>query len=455
MSLACARRGFRFFIRTLALGIICSQPALADARPVSSGISAVSPTVVAPDLHSLLVSRTSGEISSFYAFGPGPLWLNPDGSLDPAAAELVHLIDTASDDGLDPAAFHPRELAAAVAQAQTSGSAEARADAEVMLSRTFLDYVAALRSPGATPMVYESKQLAPHSPGPYFTLSQAAKAPSLADYIRNMSWMHPLYAPLRHALMNNQTLTLTDRQRAIANLERIRAIPDQPNGRYILLDSANAMLFMYEGDRVVDSMKVIVGKAATQTPTYAGYVRYAELNPYWNVPDNLVQSLIAKNVLAQGVKYLKRQGYEVVDGWEDDARVLDPLTIDWAAARRGDLQLHVRQLPSTFNSMGKVKYEFPNVYGIYLHDTPEKDLMEKDVRQLSNGCIRLEDAKRLGRWLMQGDLTPNGDAPEQKVDLPRPVPIYITYLTAHVDGDNIALGADPYNHDGTALASAN
>jgi len=205
---------------------------------------------------------------------------------------------------------------------------------------------------------------------------------------------------------------------------------------------------------VVDSMKVIVGKAATPTPTYAGYVRYAEVNPYWNVPDNLVQSLIARNVLSQGVKYLKRQGYQVVDGWEDDATVLDPLTIDWAAARRGDLQLHVRQLPSTFNSMGKVKYEFPNVYGIYLHDTPEKELMEKTARQLSNGCIRLEDAARLGRWLMDGDLALGSGPPEQKVDLPRPVPIYLTYLTATADGGRIALGADPFGHDGTALATA-
>jgi murein L,D-transpeptidase YcbB/YkuD len=171
------------------------------------------------------------------------------------------------------------------------------------------------------------------------------------------------------------------------------------------------------------------------------------------VPDNLVRSLIARNMLSQGASYMKRQGYEVVDGWAPDAPVLSPTSIDWHAVQRGEIEPHVRQLPGPINSMGKVKYEFPNVYGIYLHDTPEKKLLEKDVRQLSNGCIRLEDAKRLGRWLMEGDIKPSSDAPEEKIDLPRPVPLYVTYLTAHPEGDRVAVSSDPYDRDGTALAA--
>jgi murein L,D-transpeptidase YcbB/YkuD len=200
-------------------------------------------------------------------------------------------------------------------------------------------------------------------------------------------------------------------------------------------------------------MRVIVGKPDKQTPAYAGYIRYAVLNPYWNVPDDLVRSLIARNVLSQGMSYLKRQGYEVVSGWEDDATVLDPHSIDWAAVRRGDVDIRVRQLPSAKNSMGKVKYEFPNPYGIYLHDTPERALLDKDARQLSSGCIRLEDAKRLGQWLMEGDIEASSDAPEQKVELPQPVPIYVTYLTAHADGGRLAFGPDPYDRDRQAFAS--
>ena len=432
----------------LALSVAVSQPALAKKKAAPPPVP-----VHVPTLQEQLASRSSGELSTFYAYRHAPLWTRADGTIDPAAFELVKLVQTADADGLDPAALHAPELAQAVDQAQAAPTPAALINAEVLLSQTFADYVAALRQPGRSSMTYETATLRPHVLGAYYTLSEAAKAPSLADYVREMRWMHPLYAPLRRIVAAG-TLTPSEREVAVTNLVRIRDIPAHPADRYILIDAANATLSMYEGDRVVDTMRVIVGKAVTQTPIYAGYVRYAVTNPYWNVPDNLVRSLIARNMLSQGKSYMKRQGYEVVDGWAPDAAVLDPNSIDWRAVQRGEIDPHVRQLPGPINSMGKVKYEFPNVYGIYLHDTPEKELLEKDVRQLSNGCIRLEDANRLGRWLLGGELAAiSKGAPEQKVDLPKPVPIYITYLTARPDGDRIAVGSDPYAHDRQALAA--
>nr|WP_166180686.1 L,D-transpeptidase family protein [Altererythrobacter segetis] len=425
-----------------------SQPAFAKKKAAPPPVA-----VHVPTFQEQLASHATGELKSFYAYRSAPMWTRADGTFDPAALELVKLVQTADADGLDPAALHASELAQAVSQAQATPTPAALIDAEVRLSQSFADYVAALRKPAPSGMTYEAATLRPHTLGTYYTLSEAAKAPSLAEYIHDMRWMHPLYAPLRR-LVAEGAAGPSERQVAVANLARIRDIPAHPADRYILIDAANATLSMYEGDRVVDTMRVIVGKAVTQTPIYAGYVRYAVTNPYWNVPDNLVRSLIARNMLSQGARYMKRQGYEVVDGWEPDAAALDPNSIDWHAVQRGDIEPHVRQLPGPINSMGKVKYEFPNVYGIYLHDTPEKDLLEKDVRQLSNGCIRLEDANRLGRWLLGGDLAAiSKGAPEQKVDLPQPVPLYITYLTAHPDGDRIAVSSDPYAHDRQTLAA--
>jgi murein L,D-transpeptidase YcbB/YkuD len=407
-----------------------------------------------PTFQEQLAAHAGGEVATFYAYRDTPLWTHADGSFDPAALELVRLIQTADADGLDPAALHAAELAEAVTLAQATHTPAALIDAEVRLSRAFADYVAALRRPGRSSMTYEAATLQPHILGAYYTLNQAAKAPSLLEYVHDMRWMHPLYAQLRHAI-DAGTLTPSERRVAVINLGRISQIPAHPADRYILIDAASATLSMYEGDRVVDTMRVIVGTAETQTPIYAGYVRYAVTNPYWNVPDNLVRSLIARNMLSQGVAYMKRQGYEVVDGWKPDSPVLNPTSIDWHAVQRGELDPHVRQLPSSFNSMGKVKYEFPNTYGIYLHDTPNKKLLEKDVRQISNGCIRLEDANRLGRWLLGGGelASIQKSAPEQKVDLPQPVPIYITYLTARPEGDRVAIGSDPYAKDRPALAS--
>jgi murein L,D-transpeptidase YcbB/YkuD len=134
--------------------------------------------------------------------------------------------------------------------------------------------------------------------------------------------------------------------------------------------------------------------------------------------------------------------------------VLDPATVDWQAVRDGQRQVHVRQLPGGENFMGKVKFEFPNPKGIYLHDTPAKHLMKEDARQLSHGCIRMEDAARMHRWLM-GEPIPADAAPEEKVPLERPVPIYVTYLTAlPVDGGEIVFHDDPYGRDGDIRLAA-
>src|SRR6476620_11100401 len=181
-------------------------------------------------------------------------------------------------------------------------------------------------------------------------------------------------------------------------------------------------------------MKVVVGKPEMPTPMMAGMIRTAIVNPYWQVPADLVQSSIAKSVLDQGVKYLRSGGYQVLSSWDEDARLVDPKTVDWKAVNAGRALVHVRQLPGGANFMGRVKFEFPNPLGIYLHDTPAKDLMAQDARQFSSGCVRLEDAPRLGRWLMGGTL-PTSKKPETKVALPQPVPVYITYLTAFPEAD--------------------
>ncbi len=97
--------------------------------------------------------------------------------------------------------------------------------------------------------------------------------------------------------------------------------------------------------------------------------------------------------------------------------------------------------------MGKLKFGFANAQDVYLHDTPNKSLFDADSRLLSNGCIRLEDARRLGRWLLGSEPEPQSDAAEQHLSLPQPVPIFLTYLTLNLDGGTPALTADAYGRD--------
>jgi len=199
------------------------------------------------------------------------------------------------------------------------------------------------------------------------------------------------------------------------------------HGRYLLVDAASARLYMIEDARVQDSMKVIVGKPETPTPALKSVIHYETLNPYWHVTADLAKTLIAPRVLQEGEPYLTTRGYEVVSGWGPDARVLPPDSVDWKAVAAGTLQVYVRQRPGPANSLGRFKFDLPDGDGIYLHDTPKKELFAQDQRNLSHGCVRLEDAPRLARWLLGKD-PPEASAPEENILLPKPVPITISYL---------------------------
>jgi L,D-transpeptidase YcbB len=267
--------------------------------------------------------------------------------------------------------------------------------------------------------------------------------------------VNPLYAQLRDAAWTEmQSSGGSVDPRVLTSLDRARERPVQD--KYVMVDAAAARLYMIQDGQIVDSMKVVVGKAGprTQTPMMASTIYYATLNPYWHVDGELVRSLIAKNVLEQGLGYLKSHGYQVMPADPSDNSLLDPAKVDWHAVADGTLQVRVRQLPGPANSMGRVKFGFPNAYDIYLHDTPSKDLFAQDDRDLSHGCIRLQDAERLARWMLGHDPEAVSKAPEQNVALPTPVPIYVTYLTAQARDGQLSFVDDIYGRDAQAMQVA-
>lgn len=238
----------------------------------------------------------------------------------------------------------------------------------------------------------------------------------------------------------------------LANLHRAAALPDDPGPRWILVDAAAARLWLYEEGEPVDTMRVIVGKESEQTPMLAGLIRYAMVNPYWNIPPDLVRDRVAPVVLEQGTDYLRRRRFEVLSDWTADAEVIDPETVDWREVAGGIRDLRVRQLPGEENMMGEIKFMFPNRFGVYLHDTPDRHLFDEPGRRFSSGCVRLEDARRLARWMF-GEM-PRAASPdrEERVDLREPVPVFITYFTAAPAADGIVFRDDPYGRDAELLA---
>ena len=269
-----------------------------------------------------------------------------------------------------------------------------------------------------------------------------------------MGWMQPDYAILR---ANLQYMVPSDPKARLVrlNMQRLRLVPgaDEP-GRFILVNVASQRLAMIERGKVVDWMKVVVGKADTPTPMMAAMIRYASLNPYWNLPDEMVQEKISPNIEKWGMEYVRDRGYEVLSDWGPNPTKVDPKTVDWARVSAGEKKVRLRQKPSSWNAMGRMKFMFPNKADVYLHDTPDKDKLTEEVRLYSAGCVRLLDAARLGKWMFGYSLKPRGDDPEQRVDLERPVPVYLAYLTTVPSGTQIVYYEDIYARDsGTQMAS--
>ena len=240
----------------------------------------------------------------------------------------------------------------------------------------------------------------------------------------------------------------------ILNMERARRLPaPTEGGRYILVDAGAAKLYMYQDGKPVDSMNVIVGDPDRQTPMMAAELKYVMLNPYWNVPPDLAQKIVAKAVVQQGLGYLSERDYQVFTSWDDDARQVDPTSIDWQAVADGKQDVRLRRGPGPWNSMGHIKFMIPNVFGIYLHDVPgaEKPMFAKDERWLSNGCIRLSDADRLAKWAF-GSMPHATGQPDQHVDVPDPIPVYVTYFTVAPSADGVTFRPDRYHRDATLLS---
>jgi L,D-transpeptidase YcbB len=251
----------------------------------------------------------------------------------------------------------------------------------------------------------------------YWIGGAAIVAVALGAY--GLGQIYPPLGPIAGTVVNSPT------QRYVESLTD-GEIPK--SGRYVLVDAASARLFMMEDGRVRDSMRVIVGKPASATPALKSMLHYATINPYWNVPPDLARTIIAPRVVKDGNVYLTDRGYEVVSKFGSNAQILSPDSVDWKAVADGKAEVHVRQRPGPYNSMGQMKFNLAYIEGIYLHDTPHKELFAKDERNLSNGCVRLEDAPRFARWLLGGNPEPSAAAPEQHIALRRAVPITIAYL---------------------------
>lgn len=394
-----------------------------------------------PPVQVVRVAPTEPTEAYYFRYNDAPIWTRNDATRA-AAGRLAAVLRRAPIDGFLAGPQLAASVEAAMAQA-TPGNVAASKAAELTLSKAWVAYMQHLRTPPKG-LIYGYANLQPQSRPDQILLTTAA-ATDLAAQVDKMADVNSTYRSLREAALATG-MTSADPQ-LLANLERARALPSA--GRFAVVDVGSAMLTMYENGQAVDKMKVVVGMPDLPTPMIASVIHYVTLNPYWNVPPNLIKKTVAPGALKGGDGYLKPRGYEVMSGWGMDATVLPASQVDWKSVIDNPESIRVRQKPGPANSMGRLKVPFPSGQDIYLHDTPAREKFALDDRHLSNGCVRLEDAKRFARWLIGSEPAMSGKDPEQFIQLSRGVPIYLTYLTQEAGPDGkLASRKDAYGWDG-------
>ncbi len=217
-----------------------------------------------------------------------------------------------------------------------------------------------------------------------------------------------------------------------ANLERLRWMPRSLGLRYLVVNVPAFRVEGYEDGKKAIEMKVIVGSDFTDraTPVFSDTMTHVVFRPYWNVTDDIANKELWPKIRANP-GYMEANDYETFK--------------DGGVTR-------IRQRPGPKNSLGLVKFLFPNAFNIYLHDTPNQKLFEEDVRAFSHGCIRLEKPAELAQWLLKWDAAKVQAAMENgpndtRANLPKAIPVYIGYFTTYKRDGKLFFGNDLYDRD--------
>jgi L,D-transpeptidase YcbB len=226
------------------------------------------------------------------------------------------------------------------------------------------------------------------------------------------------------------------------NLERWRWLPKDLGRRHIIVNIAAFELEVMDGDSLVMSMRVVVGRPFDRTPVLSDTMRYLVLNPYWHVPSNIATTELLPK-LKRDRSYLARYKMRVFPSSRLDAHEVDPATVDWSTISAAHFPYLLRQDPGPRNALGRIKFMFLNKYHVYLHDTPARPLFEETQRDFSHGCIRIQHPIELAVYLLRNDprwdrdalLAALDDAEDRSVPLPEPMPIHLLYWTAWADAD--------------------
>lgn len=373
-----------------------------------------------------LLSGALFALSTPAAGQPVPGWTRA------SATDLLRTIERIRDDGLDPRDYAPDRLTAALAGTDPGALEAAATDSYRRLARDL-----------AQGHVGPERRIAWHIPAPAVSpamidehMTRALADGRIGAFLAALAPHDPQYAALKSALAATPSAETARIEALKVNLERWRWLPRDLGARLLIVNVPSFTLELRDGDHVVATHRVIVGKPATPTPQFQAMVSGVIVNPWWNVPTSIV-------VESVGALVRNRPAVARARGFV------------WAEDAAGHLR--VRQAPGDGNSLGRMKLVMPNPFGIFVHDTPARTLFAKPVRAFSHGCIRTENPLDLGAAL-SGHTRASLDtivAQEETTTIDVPdLPIFVVYLTATADAAGaVSLHQDLYGRDDPVAAA--
>ena len=296
----------------------------------------------------------------------------------------------------------------------------------------------------------------------YFDEFTGSDSIKLVKSIKNFQCKHNLTEDGKVGKLTFKALQRTKQDyidQIMLNMERWRWSRVPTEKQYVWVNIPKYEMKVMEEDTLVMKSRVIVGAHDHQTPLLKSTIRYFLIYPYWTVPFSISTKEILP-ILKRDTSYLRRKRFEVLDR---NNEVVDPDSINWKKYSKTYFPWKLRQAIGEDNSLGILKFNFENKYGVYMHDTDSRRLFNREMRSLSHGCCRLERFMDFAQFLIRDDsvkypvdslLSDISKQQQKYVYLKKPIPIYINYFTVEADEHNeLHYFIDVYKRDEKMLRS--
>ena len=387
--------------------------------------------------------------------------------------KLTGYYDKSSDHGFYPQMFQSKQIKQLVEKLNSADAIKTKEEAyhdiavlEVLTANSFINYSNFLQYGIINPKKIYSRYFMATKRPDSLSICRVLAVKDIGTYLDSIQPKDPQYIALQKAYLTGASignLSPEESKRVLlVNMERLRWKNKPKENSYVIVNIPDFRLNVMDSGKSVLNMKVCVGMGRNmdyaktlmhfddtdrvdnpnphQTPILNSVIHSVQVNPIWNIPESIAN----KEIMVEAAKdpyYLSNKNINV---YKNDKLIDDSEDIDWDTVRKSDYSF--RQQPGEDNSLGKIKFLFDNRSNVYLHDTPAKSAFYQSMRAVSHGCVRLGNPQGLAlnlfgqdSWqykMIDSDMMKSKPDPTT-IDLPKKIPVYITYVTCWADNNGI------------------